>query len=183
MKTETSPRSAQVRFSGISRAEYVARARTKAKKGLSQDALEERVSALLSVLDTKEREVRVREIAESFLVDVEQGYEGILLIVPLSSVKKVLEADSFKAANWHYDRTAGVMLVNMNRGRHEHLSGVLHQLYVGTDPQIESAAEKFIDEGLGWFKSSASFGRMLKGENVKMNAQERTAFSSVASFD
>lgn len=142
----------------------------------------ERLEELERILGGEEETERLQAIAESFLVDVSKGYVGISVIVPLKAVRSLLTSD-FEIGNWHYDRKAECLLVNLRRGRHEHLSAILHRLYVNTDNKIETAAEKFIDEGLGWFKSSASFGRMLLGEGVRLNAQEKAAFSCVGAYD
>ena len=144
--------------------------------------LSERLEELDRILGGEEETERLRGIAEDFMIDVSKGYVGISVIVPLKSVRSLLASD-FEIGNWHYDRKAECLLVNLRRGRHEHLSAVLHQIYVNTENNTERAAEKFIDEGLGWFKSSASFGRMLLGDGVRLTAQEKAAFASVDAYE
>jgi hypothetical protein len=148
-----------------------------------QPDLAERLEELDRILGGEEETERLRDMAKSFGgVDVSKGYVGISVIVPLKAIHSLLASD-FKIGNWHYDRKAECLLVNLRRGRHERLSAVLHQIYVNTDNNTETAAEKFIDEGLGWFKSSASYGRMLLGDGVRLTAQEKAAFASVAAYE
>lgn len=90
----------------------------------------------------------------------------------------------FAVQNWHYDRTVQALLVNLRRGVHEALSAVLLQAYrpalVSHNPGTD--AERFLDEGLGWFRSTSSLGRVLKGRKVRLTAQEQQAFGSQRFF-
>jgi hypothetical protein len=110
------------------------------------------------------------------------GCVGLVVIVPLEAAAQVLTAATYDVWNWHYDRTTQHLLVNLQRCRHELLSANLHKIYVGSEQNTETAAERFIDEGLGWFKSSASRGRMLIGRNVTLTAPENLAFESVPAY-
>lgn len=163
----------------ITKADYLSKVASLAK---ARPDLDERLAELGRVLGSDEDQARLKEMAEGFLIDVDNGYVGILLIVPLGQVHAILSSETFEVGNWHYDRTAECLLVNMRRGGHEHLSGALFKLYTGSDDRTELAAERFIEDGLGWFKSSASYGRMLIGDLVRMTAQERAAFKSVAAY-
>lgn len=165
----------------ISKESYLQKVRDLAV--LSGEELHTCLANLTRYIGTAEEEARLAEIAEDFLVDVSKGYVGISLIVPLEGVYALLADDKFDISNWHYDRTAQCLLVNLRAGRHEALNAVLHRIYVGCNLPEGLAAEKAIDEGLAWFKSSSSYGRMLIGQDVRMTAQERAAFRSVKSFD
>ena len=122
-------------------------------------------------------------MAEAFMRDVDRGIAGIVWICRLNDVRQLLTNPALELENWHYDRTTQCLIVNLRRGRHERLSALLRELYRGTKGSQETEAEAFLNEGLGWFLSSASCGRMLKGEDVKLNAQERIAFASVEAYD
>lgn len=171
-------------FDRVSRSDYVARVRAAALartrgEPLNIESVDSDLDALIRLLGTDDDQERLRDITESFLVDTTRGYVGLLVIVPLEHVHAALTSNHFQASNWHYDRRARCLLVNMRMGRHEHLSALLNRLYQGSLDDTEGSAERFIEDGLGWFKSSASFGRMLIGEGVRMDAQERAAFASV----
>jgi hypothetical protein len=117
---------------------------------------------------------------EAFCFDPELGRSGLLQIFPLEQAKEALDRPEFKTENWHYDRTAGVLLINLEMGVHEHLSAALYKAYKepNTPWRIEQCAEQFIESGLGWFKSSSSYGRALKGKDVKLTFQETAVFGS-----
>lgn len=153
--------------------QYLERVSERANQGADVHA---NLRLLSSLVGNEEDIARKTRGALAFGVSVEQGYEGLPVFVPLSVAKRFFES-SFNIYNWHYDRTAGVLIANLSRGRHEHLSGLLYSLYSGITCDVEDGAEKFIEFGYGWFKSSASFGRMLIGGSVVLNAQERAVFS------
>ena len=134
--------------------------------------------SLKRILGSEEDLARIKEMADCFCIDVSKGYEGITLIVPLSKVDSFLNSDT-TIFNWCYDRLAGCLVANLKRGVHEYMCGNLYNLYLGQDLEVGHAAEKFIDDGLGWFKSTASLGRMLIGERTKMNTRESVAFKSI----
>ena len=115
---------------------------------------------------------------EGFGVNPGQGHPGLLKVCTLPQALVLFSNPHFQINNWHYDRTAGVVLVNLKRGVHESLSAQLLAVYQPsrTTPSVEENAERFIDEGLGWFVSSSSIGKLLKGPNVSMSAQEKTVF-------
>ena len=129
---------------------------------------------------------RIRELREDFGFDPNSGWEGLVEIYPLSEAKLALERPTFKVWNWQYDRITHHLIINLQKGRHEHLSSALWRLahpevgdrYIGIK-ETELNAEKFIEEGLGWFKSTASYGRALKGKNVKLTPQEKMVFGTV----
>jgi hypothetical protein len=131
-----------------------------------------------SCLPREDREADLRDMMEAFAMDPDQGRAGILEIYRLVDVREALSRPEFKVENWQYDRTAGMLLLNLNAGVHEHLSAVLYRAYKGGPilAKQKEAAEEFISEGLGWFRSSSSYGRALKGKDVRLNFQERKAF-------
>jgi hypothetical protein len=147
-----------------------------------QPELQDRLSEIKRILGSAEETERLKDIVESFLIDTSEGCEGITALTPLEHVHKVLTSE-YKIKNWHYDRKAECLIINLRRGRHEHLSALLHQIYVNTDDTVVTAAEKFIDEGFGWFKSSLSSGRALCGKYVKFTPQEKAAFASVSFYE
>jgi hypothetical protein len=162
-------------LSFLSKDEYIDLVRARAAAG---PYLEERLTLVRSKLPSDEREANLRETMEVFQFDPKSGRAGLLQIVPLGSAKAALERDGFKVENWHFDRTAGCLLINLQGGRHEALSAALYDAYRGSEPtrNLATSAELFIDEGLGWFRSSSSFGRALKGSGVKLTSQEETVF-------
>lgn len=143
------------------------------KQGANTDL---NLQLLSSLLGSKEDLARKTRGALAFGVPVERSYEGLPVFVPLCFAKTFFDS-GFSIFNWHYDRTVGVLIANLSRGRHEHFSGILFSLYSGMVCEVEDGAEKFIALGYGWFKSSASSGRMLIGGEVVLDAQERAVFS------
>lgn len=146
----------------------------------------EAAESLHICLPTDEREERLKETLDCFGFDPSSGRSGILEIHPLSEAKAALTRENFSVENWHYDRTSGMLLINLERGVHEHLCARLYQIYkqgASTNwlgiKETELMAEKAIDEGYCWFRSSSSYGRALKGDNVKLTAQERAVFGDM----
>ena len=165
--------------SPLTRQDYLDRVSTRVTGARAQDRLD-RVSLCLP---TAEDEQRLREMLEGFLHST-NGYAGLLRVVDLSEAKAVFTEPGFTIQNWHYDRLAQVVLFNLRRGRHEALSAALTQAY---RPELATGkddrdAEIFLDEGLGWFLSSSSLGRLLKGKQVQLTAQEKLVFSSFQFF-
>lgn len=147
-------------------------------------ATPEAVDGVRRFLTSKADRERLEEMLEA-MHGGEQGYPGLVHVFDTSQIKAVLEHPPFAIQNWHFDRSAGALLVNLRRGVHEFLSAALLHAYrpdratgnCGVD------AERFLDEGLGWFKSSSSLGRVLKGAGIVLTAQEKRAFSSQPFFD
>lgn len=75
--------------------------------------------------------------------------------------------------------------MNHERGVHEGLSAALTHVYLPATRSLsqELAAERLISAGLGWFRSTSSFGRALKNPDVILSRQERDAFRSVTFQD
>jgi hypothetical protein len=163
----------------LSKSEYLERVRQRAAPGPNVD---QRIAAVQRCLPTDESEENLRDTMDTFGFDPACGRAGLLEIVPLPSAKAALAREDFKVENWHYDRTAGCLLINLRSGRHESLSAALYTAYRAEDTfsrvEMERAAERFIDEGLGWFKSSSSFGRALKGKAVQLTVDEAAVFGT-----
>lgn len=125
------------------------------------------------------------EMLEGFLFDPSEGHAGLLEVHPLDEVHDALSRPGFKVHNWHYDRMAEVLLVNLKRGVHEGLSAALTHVYLPATRSLsqELAAERFISAGLGWFRSTSSCGRALKNPDVILSQRERDAFRSVTFQD
>ena len=165
----------------LSKAVYLQRVTARAR---TQPCAEERLARLAALLGTPAEEARLLELVTELAgQDPARGHEGLCVIVPLESARGWLHHPTFTVRNWHYDRTAASVLLNLKRGRHESLSAVLHQLYVNSMDDTATAAERFLDEGLGWFRSSTSLGRLLKGRAVRMTAQERVVFGGIPVFE
>jgi hypothetical protein len=85
--------------------------------------------------------------------------------------------------SWLYDRVTGVVILNLERGHHESFSSILQKLYTAaplgfsTMKQDERDAERFLEEGHGFLLSSRG-RRPLKGESIRLTAQEKAVFSS-----
>lgn len=140
--------------------------------------LDDLIETVRGRLPSDESEQRLRESMEAFLFDPASGRAGIIEIVTLAGGARALTRPGFNVDNWYYDRTAGVILINVRAGVHEALSSTLYQIYRGGPVALkcEDAADKFIEEGLGWFRSASSYGRPIKGPEVKLTAQERAVF-------
>lgn len=137
-------------------------------------------------LPSEESMARQRENLEGFLIDPQEGHAGLLELYDLADAQSALSRPGFKVQNWHYDRTAQVLLINLRRGVHEALSAALFRAYrpaPGRRRNHEEEAELFLSEGLGWFRSTSSLGRALKGEGVRLSAQERAAFTGIEFFE
>ena len=163
----------------LTRQDYLERVAARVTGARAQDRLD-RVG---SCLPTAEDEQRLREMLEGFQQST-NGYAGLLRVVDLAQAKAVFTEPGFTIQNWHYDRTAQVVLFNLRRGRHEALSAALTQAYLpdlatGND---DRDAEIFLDQGLGWFLSTSSLGRLLKGKQVQLTTQEKLVFSSFRFF-
>lgn len=127
-------------------------------------------------LPSDERMSSLTETMELFGLEPKDGRDGLLLCADISEAKSVLTGVKY-LHNWQYDRTTECLLINLNMGRHEHLSALLYKAYTGEwGVSTYDAAELFITQGLGWFRSTTSHGRALKGRHVTINAQERAVF-------
>ena len=153
---------------------------------LAHDVSQEAAESVLRLLPDEARAADLREALEAMTPErLEQGYPGLLIMARLNGVDAWLRNPTVKLFNWHHDRTAGVFLGNLKRGVHEALSAALLRAY---QPDLANGyydaddAEAFLEQGLGWFRSSSSYGRMLKGENVVLTAQEKLAFRSQTAF-
>lgn len=141
------------------------------------------VSGLYTCFPKPDQMQDLREMVEEFGLDPDGGREGLVEIYPLAEAHAAFGRSGFKCYNWHYDRVAGYVIMNLRKGVHEHLSAALWQCahpeftqpFVSID-ETEDMAEKFIEEGLGFFRSTASYGRAMKGKDVKLTAQEKTVF-------
>ncbi len=132
---------------------------------------------------SEERMNNIRNGMLAFCMDPRKGRDGLVEFYDISEAKKVLDDRNKNIYNWHYDRKASTLIVNLELGSHEHLCAALYNIYNNVDTgfigkDFELAAEKFIDEGYGWFKSTQSYGRALKGKNVKLNTQEKRVFGN-----
>ena len=127
---------------------------------------------------------RIGELLEAF-GEHPPGYPGLVKLYDLSHAQAALAQPPAGLLNWHYDRTTQVLLVNLRRGVHEALSAALLATYQPTlaTGDVAVDAERFLKQGLGWFRSTASRGRALKGEGIALNPQERRAFESQSFFD
>ena len=148
------------------------------------DNLTEKLALLNDNFPNNNELENIIEHAECFLIDWKNGYLGIPEFYPLEEIKHFFSKTEREVHNWFYDRKAKVLLVNLRMSCHENIAAKLYNLYANklNDPrsieQIEDAAEALIDEGLAWFKSSSSYGRVLIGKNVKLTADEKLAFST-----
>lgn len=111
---------------------------------------------------------------------------GNALFYELGEAKAAIENDDLMDS-WVYDRTTGIVILNMNRGAHESFTAGLFGLYKGTVDfkarwQIEDESERFLTEGLGFFLSSALY-RPLKGANTRLTAQEKRVFQNQQFMD
>lgn len=158
----------------LTRDDYISRVSAKVAGGNA----ELKISDVVRCLPSDEAMARKRESLEAFQLDPDAGHDGLLIVVDLAEAKSLLGHCGFNTHNWHYDRIVGCVLVNLQRGRHEALSAALYRAYVDGSDSLsrEDCAEKFIEDGLGWFRSAASIGRLLIGHNVRMTAQERAVF-------
>jgi hypothetical protein len=158
----------------LSKQDYLDLVRTYAKP---QADLDDLLAIVLGRLPSDESEERLRAAMEAFLFDPASGRAGIVDIVTLSGGAQALRRPGFHVHNWYYDRVSGAILINLRAGVHESLSAALYKVYRGGQAlSQEDASEKFITEGLGWFRSASSCGRALKGPEVKLNAQEKVVF-------
>jgi hypothetical protein len=167
----------------LSTDEYLARV---AEQIPASAEAEYRLDRIRSCLPSSKAMDRLRETLEGFLFEASSGHAGIVQIYDLRGVPAALNRKHFDVKNWHYDRTAAALLINLSRGVHESLSAALYIAYsADCDLYLDQslAAEKFIDEGFGWFRSTSSYGRALKGKDVQLTAQERHAFSGVSFFE
>lgn len=150
---------------------------------VTQASSEEAAGRLVRFFPTPADEERIEGLLEGF-GESERGYPGLVHVYDLGQAKAFFESMPFAVQNWHYDRTAQALLVNLRRGVHEALSAVLLQAYrpalVSHNPGTD--AELFLSEGLGWFRSTSSLGRVLKGQKVRLTAQEQQAFGSQRFF-
>lgn len=138
------------------------------------------VEGLRRRIGTLEDEEHLRRDIEAFLMDPEAGHVGVLEIYDIEHVRAALSRPGHQVHNWHYDRSTRALLVNLRRGSHERLSAALYDAYIGAvkGEDGETSAERFIAEGLGWFRSSV--GRAaLRARLVILDAQERMAFQDV----
>ena len=163
----------------LSRDDYLARVRANVA-ATDPEALDAAVQFIRWRLGSEKDDTRLRQGLEAFLLGPANGHSGLLELYDIGQARAALARTAFEFDNWHYDRTARVLMVNLRRGSHESLSGALYNAYRGRDAehQVECAAESFISEGLGWFMSSVS-NRPLKAANVRLDAQEKVAFQSV----
>lgn len=130
--------------------------------------------ALEHFIPTAESVEKLSALLEAFGEDLERGYEGLVRVVRLSELPNELRIRPAK--NWHYDRATGFLLVNLRRGKHESLMATLNYLYTGQRLETAVASETYLNDGRGWFKSTASLGRALKGHNVRLSPTEARAF-------
>lgn len=144
---------------------------------VAQAASPERAAAVERFLTSPAERERLQGLLEAF-DEGEQGYPGLVHVYDLAQTKSFFEQLPFAVQNWHYDRTAQAVLVNLRRGVHEALSATLLKVYRPelATPDHTKDAERFLDEGLGWFRSTSSLGRVLKGKKVRLTAQEQQAF-------
>lgn len=151
---------------------------------VAQVAGPEAAQRLERFLPTQADLERIRELLEAF-GEQPPGYPGLVKLYDLAHVQPALAQPPAMLLNWHYDRTVQVLLVNLRRGVHEALSAALLATYQPTlvTGDVAVDAERFLEQGLGWFRSTASRGRALKGEGVALNPQERLAFGSQGFFD
>lgn len=154
------------------------------RSGFSLDSEPMRSLALLLPTD-EEHQSQVDCLKDGFMLDPHSGHPGLVIYASLPEALKLFENPSFSIDNWHYDKTAGVVLINLRRGTHEFLSTALLALYLPSNASEnqDKDAESFLHEGLGWFLSSSSFGKLMKSKNVSMSAQEKRVFSGWAKWE
>lgn len=165
----------------LTREEYLARVRA-ALPSIDSENADHLIARVALHLGTPEDEERIRQGMKAFLLDPEEGYAGLLKIYDLAQVRHVFTQSKLKLLNWHFDRRARVLLVNLRRGVHESLSAALFRAYADAPEGVssqESEAEYFLIDGLGWFKSATSLGAALRGQDTVLDAQERMAFRDV----
>jgi hypothetical protein len=76
--------------------------------------------------------------------------------IPLAEVSTRAAEGSY--GYWLYDRRTKTWLIGMSRGTHEHLAGLLHRILTGAGDgffSLDTAAERYIEEHLGFFVSGA----------------------------
>ena len=147
---------------------------------MPQEEADDAIQLIGRRLGTPEDDARLRRGLEAFLHDPEEGYAGLVEIYDLGHVRTLFDASGFKLLNWHYDRTARAVIVNLRRGSHDSLSASLFDAYRGRAAGMtqEGASEAYIRFGLGWFRSSVA-RHPIKGAEVKPDAQERAVFRGV----
>jgi hypothetical protein len=164
----------------LPREAYLARVRENLPATVSDDFADDAVESIRWRLGSESEDRRLKQGLEAFLLDPEGGYAGIVEIFDIGQARAALARHPYNIENWQYDRTSRAVLVNLRRGSHESLSGALFNAYRGHDAEhrFEHAAEQFIADGLGWFKSSVS-SRPMKAASVRLDAQEKAAFRGV----
>ena len=162
----------------LTREEYLDRVRASLPPMGDEEAAEV-VQAIGRRIGTEADAARLRESLDAFLIDAAAGYAGLVEIYDIGHVRAALDRPGFKVENWHYDRTARALLINLRRGCHESLAGAMFNAYRarGSAEPEGKAAEMFVLHGMGWFLSSVS-RRPLKGHRA-LDAQERMAFRGV----
>ena len=77
---------------------------------------------------------------------------------------------------WLYDRKTQVWLINIAKGHHEHLAGILYGIFTDTDSvcATETNAEKYIEEHYGFFVSGAlNMYIPIKDDGCVLTAEEQ----------
>jgi hypothetical protein len=107
--------------------------------------------------------------AESFFDKFERRNFSPKKIVPLVEAKVELEDPYFN--NFVYDRTTGVVLVNM----HSHCYSLdqLHHALSGEEHTY--GTDRYLEQQLGFYKSSIS-KTVYKNQYTRLNAQEQMVF-------
>lgn len=106
---------------------------------------------------------------------------GWALFFELGEAKVALDDDNLMDS-FIYDRTTGIVILNISRGGHESFTAGLYQLYTPeflgfrSMKEDDRNAEQFIEEGMGIVLSSRA-SRPMKSKNLRLTAQEKIVFS------
>lgn len=109
-----------------------------------------------------------------------RGLPGIVELYDLSEVKRVIDNPLVNLNNFFFDRGTNTFILNMRRGSHESFAALLYCHYNSGEHDFvnpENQAELYLNQGRGFFLSSASKW-ILIGRGVKMTAQEKRQFGS-----
>ncbi len=102
--------------------------------------------------------------------------QGLAYFYDLTQARIPLKDDTL-CDNWVYDRGTETLIINLRCGAHQQFTAYLYCAYKGLKTAIydQENSEKYITEGLGFYLSSCGTNPE-KGEDVKLNAQEKIIF-------
>jgi hypothetical protein len=152
-------------------------------KAITKATLPERLAELGSLIGAWKSSGGILNLTRSRRSSKDQGYSGVSCIVPILGINSFLTSDN-SISNWHYDRTAECLLVNLQGVSHEHVNSLLYKIYVNDTENSAvqnnaNLAAEFVEGGLGWFKTSEILCQPVIGENVKLTAKEKAAFQRI----